>query len=182
MITGRRPYLDADTAKRIIDAVTTGATLKDAATMAGISVKTVLGWVAKGRKQGNVRNKEYAAFVDSMELARAKRRAFFRNKIIQKGDERGDWRAYAFIASVTEPEAFGQRVHVVVEQELTSAIDRLKSEFSHASEIKILERALAAIAGEIGPRRIAENSRDQGEIIDAVGHAVDPPSADADTT
>jgi len=168
---GRAPLLTAETQKKMLDEITLGATMTDACLLVGVSLAAAMMWVRKGEAQ---KKGIYREFVKALEQARAKRRRWYRADITRKATERKDWRGIAFIASVTEPEAFGARVHVVVEQELTAAIERLKREFS--GEDQLLERALSAIVGETRAGGIAIASSHASDAVAAIGQGVDPAS------
>jgi len=148
MPRGRRTLLnDEDLRTKLLAEVANGATYADAATLVGVTPDTINLWLRKGREKPR---SIYGRFVRDLGEARAKRRKTFRALILKQGNDRKDWRATAFIASVTEREHFAQRVHVVVEEQLRGAIERLEREFSSEAEHAILERALAALAGEDG--------------------------------
>lgn len=168
-----RPTLidDPATIKTLIDEIKLGATYTDACRLAGVPLDTFMRWKAKGvgQKKG-----KYRSFLQTLERARAERRKSYKVQIQKMSIDRKDWRGVAFIASVTEREEFGQRVHVVVEEELRSAIDRLKKEFGAPHEHAILERALSALAGEVRDGRPADHAPDEGaESVDAGHHEPD---------
>jgi hypothetical protein len=157
---GRRPLLtDPDLRASLLAEIGNGATYADAATLVGITPDVLSLWLRKGREKPR---SIYGQFVRDLSEARAKRRKTYRALILKQGNDRKDWRATAFIASVTEREHFAQRVHVVVEEQLQGAIDRLMKEFSSEAEHAILERALAAIAGEDGIRAPGGAASDSG--------------------
>ena len=168
---GRQPLLTPETQKKMLDEITLGATMTDACLLVGVSLAAAMMWVRKGEAQ---KKGIYREFVKALEQARAKRRRWYRADIAKKATERKDWRGIAFIASVTEPEAFGARVHVVVEQELTAAIDRLKKEF--AGENQLLERALSALVGETRAGGTAIASSNASEAVAALSQGIDPAS------
>lgn len=174
---GRQPLLTPDVQKRMLDEITLGATLTDACLLVGVARNTALMWVRKGEAQ---KKGIYRDFLHALEQARAKRRRWYRADIAKKATERKDWRGIAFIASVTEPEAFGARVHVVVEQELTAAIDRLKREF--AGEDQLLERALSALVGETRAGGTAIAASSASDAVAAIGQGIDPTSTIAPAT
>lgn len=150
-----RPTLLADPAIRatFLKAVEGGATYADAALLAGIGPDVISKWQRKGAASPR---SIYGKFVRDLENARAKRREAFRKVITALAVKKNDWRGPAYIASITEPEHFAQRVHIVVEEQLRTAIVRLKAEFNDPAEHEILERALAAIVGEDGEGGIDE--------------------------
>lgn len=168
---GRQPLLTPETQKKLLDEITLGASYADACLLVGISPATLLMWRRKGeaQKKGIYRN-----FLVALDQARAKRRRWYRADIAKKATEKKDWRGIAYLASVTEPEAFAARVHVVVEQEFSAAIDRLKKEF--AGDHQILERALSALVGETRSGGTAIAAGDASEAVAALGQSVDPAS------
>lgn len=176
---GRPSALTPEVKEKILNEIKMGATYTDAAQLAGLSPATIAQWIEKGRAGTK---KEYVEFVRELDLARVERRRFFRTQILATSKAKGDWRGTAFIATVTEREHFAQRVHVVVEEQLKSAVERLEREFSGEGEQQLLERALGALAGEdrisTTAGSAAFTSRD---VLDA-SEGVDPASTIAAAT
>jgi hypothetical protein len=176
---GRPSALTPEVKEKILNEIKMGATYTDAAQLAGLSPATIGQWIEKGRAGTK---KEYVEFVRELDLARVERRRFFRTQILTTSKAKGDWRGTAFIATVTEREHFAQRVHIVVEEQLKSAVERLEREFSGEGEQQLLERALGALAGEDRISTTAGSSAfKSGDLLDA-GEGVDPASTIAAST
>lgn len=172
---GRKPELTPELEAELLKHIVFGASIRDACLLAGTTVQSVMNWQRKGREKSKHRKELYQKFFERLEEAKAKRRQYYRAEIIKLSKTKNDWRGVAFMATVTDPSEFGQRVHVVVEQELASAIERLKREFEN--EHQILERALSAIVGEVGTARIADAERSKGIEIDGISTQLDTASA-----
>lgn len=176
---GRPSALTPEVKEKILNEIKMGATYTDAAQLAGLSPATIAQWIEKGRAGTK---KEYVEFVQELDLARVERRRFFRTQILTTSKAKGDWRGTAFIATVTEREHFAQRVHVVVEEQLKSAVERLEREFSGEGEQQLLERALGALAGEDRISTTASSAAFSGRDILDAGEGVDPASTIAAAT
>lgn len=118
-----------------------------AARRAGVSNTTLFVWLEKGAKQ---KRGVYREFRNSIEGAEADRRALFAAQIAKAGrgtDKRpGDWRAMGYLAERFDPEEFGLRINVRVEEELGLGLERLAEEFGDDPET--FERAVRALAGK----------------------------------
>lgn len=168
-----RPTLvdDPDVLRKLMDEIKLGATYTDACRLAGVPVDTFLRWKAKGAGQ---KKGKYRSFLQLLERARAERRKTYKVQIQKMAVDRKDWRGMAFIATVTEREEFGQRIHVVVEEELRTAIGRLMKEFEAPHEHAILERALSAVAGEARDGRTPHATAGEGAAVAGLGEDADP--------
>lgn len=171
---GRPSALTPEIKKQLLDEIRIGATYTDAAQIVGLSPNTITQWLGKAR-QG--KGRQYVEFLRDLEKARADRRRYFRTKILALANKKGDWRGTAFIATVTEREHFAQRVHVVVEEQLNQAVERLVKEFSREGDEQLLERALSALVGEDRSRSpVAASALASGALVGA-GEELDPSSA-----
>lgn len=122
---GRPTVLTDDVQERIVTAIRAGSYLDDAANYAGISYRTVLRWVERGRiadselSDGNeITDDElpFWQFWQSVENARAQ--AVIRNVgIIQSAAQDGQWQAAAWYLERTNPRKWGRHETV----ELTGA-------------------------------------------------------------
>ena len=86
---GRPTKLNEDTHKAIVDALTIGATRKDAALSAGVVYTTFLTWMQKGEKAKSGR---YHDFNNACRIAEGTARLNF-TAVIAKAANSGDWRA-----------------------------------------------------------------------------------------
>jgi len=181
--TGRRPGVDDPAlVKALLDEIKLGASNKDACLLVGVSPEAFMAWVRKGEAQ---KKGKYRKFLNLLEGARAERRKSYKVQIQRAALDRkvgdkhvaGDWRATAFIATVVEKDEFGPRVHVIIEDQLRAAIERLKKEFHASSEDAILERALAAIAGEV--RHGGASDSEARPSVSFSGLSEEPDSASA---
>ena len=84
--------------------------------------------------------------------------------------EKKDFRGILAIAALTEPQEFTPKLHMIVEQQLTEAIDRLKAEFE--DEPDLYERILQAIVD--GPRAREPSERSSGVMGSGFAEAVAP--------
>ena len=87
----RRTRYTPELASRIVEAVSTGLTYKDAALVAGIHETTLQRWIRR-----------YAHFATQLERARAERTQLWLAKIEAAGER--DWRAYAELLDRCAPE------------------------------------------------------------------------------
>jgi hypothetical protein len=113
--------------------------------MADISEQTLARWRGSGEAEPN---SEFGEFCRALEAARVERRRWYRAEVLKFAREKKDFRGILAIAALTEPQEFTPKLHMIVEQQLTEAIDRLKVEFE--SEPELCERILQAIVD--GPR------------------------------
>lgn len=111
--------------------------LEDAALFCGLSRTTVFMWMQKGREQGHGK---YRDFFDAVETAKAKRRISINTQMIVHGKRH--WQAMAWQAERTDPQHFGLRVKVQVNEELERMLDKLEQNLTPQE----YERALQAIA------------------------------------
>lgn len=180
---GRKTAVDDPAiVKQLLDEIRLGASNKDACLMTGISPEALMSWVRKGeaQKQG-----KYRKFLNLLMRARAERRKSYKVQIQKAALDRklgnkfiaGDWRATAFLATVVEKEEFGPRVHVIIEDQLRAAIDRLKKEFHAPNEVEILERALSAISGEVRYGRAEDSEESQSVAFTGISEEPDSPPA-----
>lgn len=179
---GRRSGVDdQDLVKRLLDEIKLGASNKDACLLVGISPDAFMAWVRKGEAQSKGK---YRSFVNQLLGARAERRKSYKIQIQRAALDRklgekhiaGDWRATAFLATVVEKDEFGPRVHLIVEDQLRSAVERLKKEFSGPDDDAILERALSAVAGEVRDGGATEASARASIAFSGLSEESDPAS------
>ncbi len=138
---GAPSKLDAATKKTLLDEIRQGASYADAARVSGITPATVIGWRHRGERETEG---EYFQFIEDLERARADRRRYYRDTVREHGKK--DWRAIAWLAAVTEPEEFNPKVNIIIEQQFSEAVSRLKAEFAHDPDL--LERVIGALVGE----------------------------------
>lgn len=178
---GRKPAVDdQDLVRRLLDEIKLGASNKDACLLVGISPDAFMAWVRKGEAQAKGK---YRNFLNQLLGARAERRKSYKVQIQRAALDRkvgerhvaGDWRATAFLATVVEKDEFGPRVHLIVEDQLRSAIERLKKEF--ANDDAILERALSAVAGEARDGGTSESATRARIAFSGISEELDPASA-----
>gem|GEM_PF-2914876 len=101
---GRPPKLNPETQAAFMKAIESGATQEMAAAHAGVSRKTALDWMAKGRKQ---KAGIYCDFLDAYTRARDKAGLRWLAKVQQLADAKQDWRAYKWLLEVNFPQHFG---------------------------------------------------------------------------
>jgi hypothetical protein len=114
----------------------------DACAAVGITESTFQNW----RNRGEANEQPFFDFLVAVRRAEIDRRQGYLEESKKRGAKKHDAREIQWRAQVTDPERFSIKHHVVVQQQLDSAIARLKEEF--ADEPETLERALSAIAGE----------------------------------
>src|SRR5436190_24348915 len=90
--TGRIPKLDRRVAKKIVDALKSGSTMKVAAGAAKVGRSTLLAWLAKGRKQ---KRGVYKDFLDAVRASEPEAE-LSSIKAIRKA-EKTDWRSAAWM-------------------------------------------------------------------------------------
>lgn len=177
---GRRSGVDDKAlVQQILDEIKLGASNKDACLLAGISPEAFMAWIRKGNAKPK---SKYGKFVNQLLGARAERRKSYKIQIQRAALDRkvgerhvaGDWRATAFLATVVEKDEFGPRVHLIVEDQLRSAIERLKKEF--ANDDAILERALSAVAGEARDGGTADAAARTSLAFSGISEESDPAS------
>jgi len=110
----RPTKLTPEVHKEIVNAISIGATYKNAVGAAGISYVTFLTWLEIGKKtqEGELKktktNKKYLEFFKSVE--KAKHTAFLRyTKTIAKAANSGNWRAAESFLKRRDPENWGDK-------------------------------------------------------------------------
>lgn len=139
---GRPSLLTPEIRDELAAHIRTGASECDACALVGIPKPTYLSWKRKGEAQ---ERGEYRSFLNQIEAAKTKRRQWYRAKIFKLGDEKKDWKAYAHMAALTDKEYFASRIHIEVERELSTLVDRVEKVFD--GEPELCERVLAALSG-----------------------------------
>lgn len=158
---GRPSTLTPEARERILQALrTTTTTIERAAHFAGVPLSTFHNWCAKGREQ---KSGEYRDFLEAVEKARATRVVTFEAQIAKAGQK--DWKAVAWLLERSMPKEYGQRVRLLVEEELTQAMARLKAALAEHPEC--LEKALGALAAPAPP------SLGTGMVVDGTAQEVE---------
>lgn len=118
---GRRPLLNPDLQKRIVDTIAAGNYLETAAGVGGIGVSTLHSWLDKGRTERELADLEgrdptpdkqpYVDFLEAVEKARAsaEARAVLH---IQRAASDGTWQAAAWFLERSQPGRWGRRDHL----------------------------------------------------------------------
>lgn len=119
----------------------TKLSLADCARAAGLSPHQINDWMNRGRAEGSGRFFDFAVAIDRARAEGSKR---LLARVAEAGKAPKHWQANMALLSVTEPQ-YSPRVRVVVEAELSAALERVTKEF--AGEPAVLERVLRAIAG-----------------------------------
>jgi hypothetical protein len=139
---------------------------RDACAAVGISEETLADW----RRRGAAGDQPYAGFSEALKKAEIERRQNYLKESMQRGAKKNDAKEIQWRAAVTDPETFSVKHHVVFQQEIDHAIDRLKQEFRN--EPYILERAIAAIAGQSSGGGVGGDApQPQGALAGGVGDA-----------
>lgn len=101
----RPTKLNADTHKAIVDALTIGATYKDAAESAGVRYHTFLNWMERG---SNAKSGKFFKFFNDAEQAMAIARLNY-TRTFQKAAIAGDWRAAESFLKRRDPKNWGDK-------------------------------------------------------------------------
>lgn len=143
---GRPTDLTPALQEAIAKSIRNGCTMEDAAALNGISLDSLMTWKRKGA-DGLAPYDKFASAVARARAA-AKRKAIreVRRGVMMNGAK--DWKAWAWWLERMYPNEFGAQaaVHVKVEQELASALDRLKERL--APDLYVM--VLCALAEEAG--------------------------------
>lgn len=176
---GRPSKLTDALQAQLCDHVDKCNSLEDAAALCGLERSTVFRWMQKGREQSRGR---YRDFFNAIEAAKAGRRKKFAATMLTHGFKH--WQALAWLAERTDPERFGLRIKVQVNEELERILDKLQRQLTPQE----YERALEAISQpDDSSEALGEDSsiqRPPGSGLSvAVGAALDAalPGADAST-
>jgi predicted site-specific integrase-resolvase len=150
-----RPKLEEAVTQRIVDLIRAGNYLEVAAAAAGIHRTTLHRWMRLGREQKRGR---YRRFLNAVEKAQAEAESRGVALIAKAASE--DWRAAAWQLERRAPQRYGARVQISVQEELGSALDRLKRGLAPdvyeqvltllASDEVNVEPQLAALESKIG--------------------------------
>lgn len=101
--------LDPESQARIIQAVSAGALLRDAAAAGGVSYRSLASWLARGRK---ATNGPFRQFFQALKAAEAEVAARMCAAIVAAAKD--DWRASAFWLERRRPKEFGRRTYTEV--------------------------------------------------------------------
>lgn len=96
MPAGRPETINRDTIATICKAIEGGAFIETAAALAGVSKRTVFGWLARGRReegQGTL----YEEFLHAVEFSRAKAEAALISTIVDAARYGKSWKAAAYL-------------------------------------------------------------------------------------
>tara|TARA_R110000824_G_scaffold111857_1_gene260653 strand:+ start:1745 stop:2179 length:435 start_codon:yes stop_codon:yes gene_type:complete len=119
---GRKSLLTPDRIKKICDAISVGATYEIAAGYAGIHVRTLYGWMAKGEKGED----DYLQFFQALKTSEAKG-AIQNLTTIMGAAREGHWQAAAWILErrhsyVRQPDTMPIAIQIDAEQISVSAL------------------------------------------------------------
>lgn len=110
-MAGRPSKLTPEVQQRLLQAIASGNTRKDAALYAGISVGTLEDWIGRGRGGGRrPAHPPYVAFVDALEKAEAQ--AVVRNVAIIQKAAADTWQAAAWWLERRRPDDWGRKERV----------------------------------------------------------------------
>ncbi len=138
---GRPSVLNPETVARLAQLVEVCNSIEDSAGALGLHRATVFNWLKQGREDGREgRQTPHRDFFDAIERAKAKRRLNFSTRLTHHGLK--DWKALAWLAERTDPQRFGLRVRVQVNEELERMYDKLQQGLAPEE----YERALEALS------------------------------------
>lgn len=145
-------------------------TVEEACKAVSISTTTYWNWCDAGRAGQS----PYVGFLAAVEKAKRDRVQALADMVTKAG--RKDWRAADRMLQVLAPKEYAPRIRVHLEEEFSRAISRVQAAF--AGEPDVLDRVLAALAGELGesgPAAAAGGEADgSGASGDGGGEAVRP--------
>lgn len=78
----------------IYDLVGKGYTVEQICAVCNISIQTFYNWKNRGKK---AKSGKFKQFVNELEKAKAHRKEHFLDKLIEKTDEKSDWKGYAWL-------------------------------------------------------------------------------------
>ncbi len=140
----------------------------DACAAVGITESTFQNW----RTRGEASEQPYFDFLVALKRAEIDRRNGYLEESRKRGAKKNDAREIQWRAQVTDPEKFSIRHHVVFQQQLDVAINRLKEVFSDRP--LILEEVLGAIAGIARSGGTGGDAQDEGVGLPVGGDDGDP--------
>jgi hypothetical protein len=108
---GRAPELTDATQRIILDAIERGHFLDVAASLAGVSRRTLNAWIARGRL-GAPEDQPYFIFASMVELARAR----FIDRALRQIDEGINVRALMWRLEKLRPDLYGRRSTIVMHE------------------------------------------------------------------
>jgi len=120
---GRPTRLTPEIAKEIVEAIGIGVPRDMAAKSVGVQPSTLYQWLAKGR-EGIEEYKEFAEAVEKADSLVVKRALV---RITQAATKEQHWTAAAWLLERKHPAEFGQRVRVVVQEQLDEFLDALEA-------------------------------------------------------
>lgn len=120
---GRPSRLTPEIAKEIVDAISIGVPRDMAAKSVGVQPSTLYQWLSKGR-EGNEDYREFSEAVEKADSLVVKRALV---RITQAATKEQHWTAAAWLLERKHPAEFGQRVRVVVEEQLNEFLNTLEA-------------------------------------------------------
>lgn len=148
---GRRPKFSPERAAKFLELLKVSSSVENAAIKAGLDDSTIYGWVAKGR--ASKRRNEFVEFSEQYQLAQAERDMYREAKVEKAGEK--DWRALAWLMSISNPRKYSTRLHQHLDNEYRLAASRVRAAFKKLPAEKTLtpaeaaEYSLAAMVGEL---------------------------------
>lgn len=146
---------------RILEGLKKGATMREAAAGAGISLRTLQNWLAEGRAAKSGAKKQ---FVEDVEIARGVGIAYLVKKLDEYAEETKDWRAVAWRLERLAPaecalnsQAFAKRVEEE-ERYFGNAVEGTDSE-SIDDEVRRYFTFFAQSKGEVAVNRKMDDHR-----------------------
>jgi len=128
-MAGRPTKLTKETTKLICEAVEEGATYKDAAAFAGISLSIFSEWMSNGRN--STRKNKFTEFLGAVEEANARCRVAMAAVITNAGKS-GDWRAAESFLKRRDPEAWGDKQEVKTDGDMKVIVEYADSKDNSA--------------------------------------------------
>lgn len=140
----RYPIDDA-TYQAIIGALEAGHFLDTAAALAGVSTARLRAWIRAGAQPES----EWHAFATDVRRAIAKSESEVLG-YLRDAAEAGDLKAATWWLERRHPERWGAKIQHIVRQEVDGILERIES-LEPELGAEIVDRVLAAVAGERGP-------------------------------
>ena len=142
-IMARPTKLTPEVHAAIVEAVSIGATYKDAAGAAGVSYVTFLNWMKRG---GKATRGEFFEFFSAIETTKHQLHARLASVIV-KAAANGDYRAADLYLTKRDKENWGNSINVTTEErEVNDAISRLLENVAAAGKAQTAKEITAGSA------------------------------------
>jgi transposase-like protein len=144
---GRKSSLTPEAKKTIVDALSLGAWVEDAARSAGIHPATFYAWMDRGEAEfGNGEATEFSEFYEDATRARVQGRIVAVGHLRRAMPE--DWRAAAWYLERSDPANWGRREHLTHTGSMRTEVVEIPNDAERLADVVSIIREAGALPEE----------------------------------